>query len=630
VYEPRVLEFNIGKTNIISGKSRTGKTALIDIIDYCLGSDSFNVKGTEIRNNVTWFAITVQLSHNQVFIARKNPIPMGLKSTGKIYFISSDTVHIPDFSELDENSTTIALHQYFSNMLNMSNNLHIADNNTRDSLEATFKHSRFYCFQPQYIIAQPKNLFFKQDEPFIPQAIKDTLPYILGAIKEDELQMQAKIREKQNKLNKLLRDQKQEESTYYQSISQLDLIVDEAKNLELIQQSFVYETNEEAMKVLRELLLSFEPIQHIAPENELLNQLIDEKRVLRNDFTLISNEIKAVKDFSQTSSEYTIEAQSQYDRLLSIELYKKPSNHQYWNSIIGEEVNYIPPTIELINQSLLDLENSLLYTEKEKPKVNNLLIELERKKENTQTKIEEKIISIQNIYKQNEQLKKLKDLNAKQNRLLGKVSLFLDSVNAIKTDSTLNTKIQNLRNEIQELESQISKEEKENKLNAILNKINIQMTLWNNKIEWEYQKHNLRFDIKNLTVFADSEDGSSEALYEMGSAENWLACHLLVHLALHKHFINTKRPVPNFIIFDQPTQVHYPAGTTNYDNLKSDDEKADEKMFEFLFEVANLLAPNLQIIITDHANFTDNKNFQNSLLEVWNDKKKLVPLEWLD
>ena len=630
IFEPRILEFNIGKTNIISGKSRTGKTALIDIIDYCLGRRDFNIKGREIRASVSWFAITIQLKHNQVFIARKNPIKLGLKSTGKIYFISSDNIRIPHFNELVEQSNIVALKYFFSNMLNMSDNLHVAENNTRDSVEATFRHSKYYCFQPQNIIAQPKHLFFKQDEPFIPQTIKDTLPYILGAIREDELQIQEKIRLKKRELNKLLREKKLEDSIYSQSIRQLTLIVEEAKNLDLIKQNFTYNEGLEAISELKIILNSTEPPQDTSSENQLLNKLIEEKIVLKKKLTLIQDEINAIRDFSSYSNDFKREAESQYDRLSSIELYKKPTKHKYWNSILGEEVDSISPTIELINQSLIDLANSLHFTEKEKPKVNKLLIELENKKNDIKSEISNRRTSIENIYKQNEELHKLKDISAKQNRVLGKISLFLDSLDTTKDNSDLNIKIEVLNNDIEELESQISKEEKENKLNAILNKINILMTSWNKKLEWEYTDYNLRFDANKLTVFADSRDGTSEALYDMGSGENWLACHLFVHLALHKHFIDTKRPVPNFIIFDQPTQVHYPSGTKDFDNLRSDDEKADEKMFEFLFEIVKLVSPNLQIIVTDHANFVNNKNFQDALIEVWNDKKKLVPLEWIN
>lgn len=38
-HSPRCLSFNSEAVNIITGASRTGKSALIPIIDYCLGSD---------------------------------------------------------------------------------------------------------------------------------------------------------------------------------------------------------------------------------------------------------------------------------------------------------------------------------------------------------------------------------------------------------------------------------------------------------------------------------------------------------------------------------------------------------------------------------------------------------------
>lgn len=38
-HSPRCLSFDSEAVNIITGASRTGKSALIPIIDYCLGSD---------------------------------------------------------------------------------------------------------------------------------------------------------------------------------------------------------------------------------------------------------------------------------------------------------------------------------------------------------------------------------------------------------------------------------------------------------------------------------------------------------------------------------------------------------------------------------------------------------------
>ena len=46
----RVLNFSLGKVNIITGKSNTGKSALIDIVEYCLGRSTFNVPEGVIRD----------------------------------------------------------------------------------------------------------------------------------------------------------------------------------------------------------------------------------------------------------------------------------------------------------------------------------------------------------------------------------------------------------------------------------------------------------------------------------------------------------------------------------------------------------------------------------------------------
>ena len=37
-FAPRFVEFEPGKVNVITGASRTGKSAIIPIIDYCLAS----------------------------------------------------------------------------------------------------------------------------------------------------------------------------------------------------------------------------------------------------------------------------------------------------------------------------------------------------------------------------------------------------------------------------------------------------------------------------------------------------------------------------------------------------------------------------------------------------------------
>lgn len=61
-YSPRFLPFKSEAVNIITGASRTGKSALIPIIDYCLGSDKCTIPVDIIRNACSLIFQTLSFS----------------------------------------------------------------------------------------------------------------------------------------------------------------------------------------------------------------------------------------------------------------------------------------------------------------------------------------------------------------------------------------------------------------------------------------------------------------------------------------------------------------------------------------------------------------------------------------
>ena len=56
----RVVPFEPGRVNIISGDSRTGKSAILGIIDYCLGAKEIDVQEGKVRRNVAWFGLLLE------------------------------------------------------------------------------------------------------------------------------------------------------------------------------------------------------------------------------------------------------------------------------------------------------------------------------------------------------------------------------------------------------------------------------------------------------------------------------------------------------------------------------------------------------------------------------------------
>lgn len=80
----RQVKFTSNGVNIITGASRTGKSAIIPIIDYCLGASECAIPVGIIRDTCSWFGVLVDLKDEQMLICRKEPGQQ--KSTGKCFY----------------------------------------------------------------------------------------------------------------------------------------------------------------------------------------------------------------------------------------------------------------------------------------------------------------------------------------------------------------------------------------------------------------------------------------------------------------------------------------------------------------------------------------------------------------
>ncbi len=82
---PRVVHFRPGVTNVITGASQTGKSAIVPIIDYCLGSGKCSIPTGVIRKNTEWFGVVVETGKGQLLLARREP---GIQqSTGDMFMM---------------------------------------------------------------------------------------------------------------------------------------------------------------------------------------------------------------------------------------------------------------------------------------------------------------------------------------------------------------------------------------------------------------------------------------------------------------------------------------------------------------------------------------------------------------
>jgi hypothetical protein len=155
----RVVPFEPGRVNIISGDSRTGKSAILGIIDYCFGAKEIDVPEGKVRRNVAWFALLLQTPRGQAFVARQLPIGDG-KSNEVVYVQTDSVIDIPLASVLRQTTNREGLRSLLASWTGLADYLHEPPSGqTRDALAATISHALTFCFQSQNEIAQRKHLF---------------------------------------------------------------------------------------------------------------------------------------------------------------------------------------------------------------------------------------------------------------------------------------------------------------------------------------------------------------------------------------------------------------------------------------------------------------------------------------
>lgn len=629
--EKRTLSLNIGKVNIITGESKTGKSAIIDIVEYCLGSDKCTIPEGIIKNNVLWFALIIQFPSGQAFIARRNPSVLNVGSTGKIYFEQGDKIEIPDVTKLIENSSIAALKTYLSNKLHITPNVHITpENQSRPDLEGNFRHALFYCFQQQDEIASRKFIFHNQSDNFVNQAIKDTLPYFLGAIPENNLKLEQELSELKKELRKLEKEYNESINIKEEGVSKAFSLINEAQELGLLTLNEKPEHLEKAIVFLRRLNNLEINDDDVLFDNNQSIFLQDELKNLKEKLQGLNEEINAVEIFESEVDSYSKENKLHQLRLESINLYEDKKHNANQCPLCSQELKVPIPTIKLMHDSLEKLKNNLEVTTKERPRLREYINELKKQKMEIQNNIRKNKQAITAIYKEQEATKKFKELNIRKGHVIGRISLFLESVDLTDDFSELKSSIDSRKFRILELEQKLNPDEKTEKLNSILNIINVHMSEWAKRLNLEYGDAPIRFDLKKATIFVDME--KSIPLQNIGSGENWVGYHLLIHLALHKHFAKNHRPVPSFLFLDQPSQVYYPPDQDS--NLKGElkidsDRQAVSNMYNLIFDVVETLSPEFQVIITDHADLKEEK-FQKSVIERWRNGNKLIPINWYD
>lgn len=632
----RTIKLKPNSVNIITGPSATGKSALIRIVDYCLGAKKCKVPDGAIAEHTLWFAVKLLTSSGEIFIARRNPKPDN-QSCEDIYIERGKSINLPQPDKLVKLFNLDQLKHILTQELDVGEYTCDTQNSSHHSGIADVRKALFYCFQEQSEIGNPENLFHRQSDYYTSLSIKDFLPYFLGAITEENLKLNKEIkilRKKLKNVEEIISDNKE--------LSKRDLecaisLLDEARVSGLIpMDSNAYQTRDwkDARRLLNEAL-------HIDPDQEMseseansLDALLREQSKLRKEFREITERIDTLKQLKYSSQEFKSERNEQKSRLESIQIFDHnpslSSNPQVC-PLCSSTLTLASPSFESIRKTISGIQSQLESVENDSSFLNSAIKQEEENKEKKLNELK-RIKDIINLaQKKNENLNEYRQLQSDRIKTQGKISFFLEKWPTKDSDiyKEEEVKKEKILAKIKILEKEIKQEDHYGILNNIIIQISDRITLLAKKLELEYSEQRFFLNPQQLTVIAFTDSGPVP-MSQMGSGKNWVGLHVATHLSLHQWFAQKKRPVPQFLFLDQPSQPYFPADTPvesilNQTETENPDRQAVIKMFKLIAAETK----GFQVIITEHADIKEDW-YQELICENWWNGQSLIPQDWIE
>ena len=361
-----------------------------------------------------------------------------------------------------------------------------------------------------------------------------------------------------------------------------------------------------------------------------------ERQDFAQELHIVRDQIEAAQALAADRNGFSREAHAQSLRLKSIELFPirdddptEDANCPLCHATLPSD--QVPPSIRQIQDSLQRLDARIRSVEDRTPQMDALVTSLREKHEDIRLRLRTNREQLAAIQRESARIQEYRDHNARRAHILGRVSLYLESVPQLDEHSGLQRKIADLHTKVTKLEDELSAERVDDRLQSALSTLSHHMSRWASGLRLEHQESPVRLDLKRLTVIADDADGPIP-MDRMGSGENWVGYHLIAHLALHRVFVERMRPVPHFFFMDQPSQVYFPEDKDwqrqGEGNPGVGEDRAQvRRMYRLAYDFVQSLGGKFQVIVTDHVNI-DEPWFQDSVVERWREQTGLIPSVW--
>lgn len=633
-HAPRVVKFEPGMVNVISGASKTGKSAVIPIIDYCLASGKCSIPVGTIRTACSWFGVVIETMEGQKLLARREP--GDARQTGDMFILEGNTVEVP-VEAPTKNTTADAVKRMLDKLAGLSQ---LGLNPDAEIARVSFRDLMAFTFQPQYIVANPMVLYFNADTTEHREKLKAIFPYVLGALTPEMLAARWEI-------ERLTRDLRRKEAAVqaaktavraWQTETQAWLRNAIEFGLLPVDTIIPIEWNE-VVDLLRraastDTRAAFTTLGTIEPTMQQLHALRRAESEAAANLADQRQRLNEIQRLLSTSETFGSAIRIQRDRL----------NIASWLRARAEDGGDPVVTLSDGGRDKLDtLTEALAGIEVQLRTQPSLSDSFDKERLRLRGEVEAATARLtavrQEISLLEQRSAQVREATYRQDRIerfIGRLEQALVSFDRSEEGSDLAEEVARLKARIEELRGIYSDAQVGRKtVNALRQIENFAATIIPN-LDAEWPDAPIQLVINDLTIKVIHTE-REDYLWEIGSGANWLAYHVAVTLALQRFFTDeVNHPVPGMLIYDQPSQVYFPRGFDVVDPVsplgrsRDEDIAAVRKVFEAMGQEIVRAKGRLQAIVLDHAGADVWGEIEGvTLVHQWRGTDKLVPAAWL-
>jgi len=631
--EPQVVNFKPGVVNVISGASKTGKSAVIPIIDYCLGADRCTIPVGVIRSQCSWFGIVVATDQGQKLLARREPGDQ--QQTGDMYAIEASEVVVPDSIER-ANTTAGAVKAELDRLAGLPQmGMEPGQERTFKS-RPSFRDLAAFNFQPQNIVANPGVLFFKGDTTEHREKLRAIFPYVLGAVKGETLAAKQQLEGLESELRRKELALKREQRAANEWVSEAQTWLLKAREFGLAPPGDLPTTANTLIDALRPVLARD---THSVPSAEQTQDVLGHVAALREEEREHARvamgyrrRLAEIQRLQNSGSAYGTGLHLQRERLdiaawlrERFEAGSPDARHVAQHNV--ERLDKLCTALQTIDASAASFP---LFSEAVQAEAVEQRAELEVATAR-QRAVRAQLAELEHV---SEEAASDAASVRETDRFVGRLEQALRFYDRVGEGSALGAEVEELRGRVQALRAIVREQDIAQRMQSALNRIQSLTDRIVPKLDAEWKDDPIRLDPSELTVVVH-RDGRQDFLWEVGSGANWLAYHVAMTLALQQFFLTFNRhPVPGLLIYDQPSQVYFPKreDLISVENgERSEDVRAVRDVFKVLGEATVAAKGRLQIIVLDHAYKDVWGGLPGvELVDEWREERKLVPPRWLE